>query len=107
VLRAVGERISAAIRATDTPARYGGEEFAVVLRRANLAQAMEVAERIRQAIRTIPPAELKLREPVTVSIGVAISESSEVALRNLLEAADQALYRAKREGRNRVIAEAA
>jgi diguanylate cyclase (GGDEF)-like protein len=103
VLRAVGERISAAIRATDTPARYGGEEFAVVLRRANQAQAMEVAERIRQAIRTIPPAELKLREPVTVSIGVAISESSEVALRNLLEAADQALYRAKREGRNRTV----
>jgi diguanylate cyclase (GGDEF)-like protein len=103
VLRAVGERISAAIRATDTPARYGGEEFAVVLRRANQAQAMEVAERIRQAIRAIPPAELKLREPVTVSIGIAVSESAEVGLPNLLEAADQALYRAKREGRNRTV----
>ena len=100
VLRAVGERISAAIRATDTPARYGGEEFAVVLRRANQAQAVEVAERIRQAIRAIPPGELKLREPVTVSIGVAVSESAEVGLPNLLEAADQALYRAKREGRD-------
>ena len=103
VLRAVGERISAAIRATDTPARYGGEEFAVVLRRANQAQAVEVAERIRQAIRAIPPGELKLREPVTVSIGVAVSESAEVGLPNLLEAADQALYRAKREGRNRTV----
>jgi diguanylate cyclase (GGDEF)-like protein len=103
VLRAVGERISAAIRATDTPARYGGEEFAVVLRRANQAQAMEVAERIRQAIRSIPPGDLKLREPVTVSVGVAISESTEIALANLLEAADQALYRAKREGRNRTV----
>jgi diguanylate cyclase (GGDEF)-like protein len=103
VLRAVGERISAAIRATDTPARYGGEEFAVVLRRANQAQAMEVAERIRQTIRAIPPGDLKLREPVTVSVGVAVSESTDVALSNLLEAADQALYRAKREGRNRTV----
>jgi len=103
VLRAVGERISAAIRATDTPARYGGEEFAVVLRRANQAQAMEVAERIRQAIRSIPPGDLKLREPVTVSVGVAISASTDIALTNLLEAADQALYRAKREGRNRTV----
>ena len=60
-------------------------------------------KRIRQAIRTIPPGELKLREPVTVSIGVAVSESAEVGLSNLLEAADQALYRAKREGRNRTV----
>jgi diguanylate cyclase (GGDEF)-like protein len=103
VLRAVGERISAAIRATDTPARYGGEEFAVVLRRANQGQAMEVAERIRLAVRAIPPADLKLRESVTVSVGVAVSESAEIALGNLLEAADQALYRAKRDGRNRTV----
>jgi diguanylate cyclase (GGDEF)-like protein len=103
VLRAVGERISAAIRASDTPARYGGEEFAVVLRRANEAQAMEVAERIRQAIGAIPPTDLKVREPVSVSVGVAVSDSTEVALNNLLEAADRALYRAKREGRNRTV----
>jgi diguanylate cyclase (GGDEF)-like protein len=103
VLRSVGERISAAIRATDTPARYGGEEFAVVLRRANQTQALEVAERIRQLIGTIPPAEMGVREPVSVSVGVAVSESTEVGLHNLLESADQALYRAKREGRNRVV----
>jgi diguanylate cyclase (GGDEF)-like protein len=103
VLRAVGERISAAIRASDTPARYGGEEFAVVLRRANQAQALEVAERIRQAIGAIPPADLKVREPVSVSVGVAVSDSTDVALTNLLEAADRALYRAKREGRNRTV----
>ena len=103
VLRAVGERIAVAIRATDTPARYGGEEFAVVLRRANQVQALEVAERIRLAIGSIPPAELKVREPVSVSVGVAVSDSAEVALNNLLEAADRALYRAKREGRNRVV----
>jgi len=64
---------------------------------------MEVAERIRQAIRSIPPGDLKLREPVTVSVGVAISASTDIALTNLLEAADQALYRAKREGRNRTV----
>ena len=103
VLRAVAERISAAIRATDTPARYGGEEFAVVLRRANHAQAMEVAERIREQIGSIEPAKMGVAEPVSVSVGVAVSDSTDVGLPNLLQAADQALYRAKREGRNRVV----
>ncbi len=103
VLRTVGDRISAAIRASDTPARYGGEEFAVVLRRANAEQALEVAERIRQTIRAVDPARLGLREPISVSVGVAVAESPDVALPDLLGAADRALYQAKREGRNRVV----
>jgi diguanylate cyclase (GGDEF)-like protein len=103
VLRAVGDRISAAIRASDSPARYGGEEFAVLLRRATPPQALEVAERIRQLIRSVPPAELGIDEPISVSVGVAVSESEDVGLPTLLESADKALYRAKREGRNRVV----
>ena len=103
VLRAVGERISAAIRASDTPARYGGEEFAVLLRRANERQALEVAERIRQLIRELPPKDLAIADPISVSVGVAVSESEDVGLPVLLESADRALYRAKREGRNRVV----
>jgi diguanylate cyclase (GGDEF)-like protein len=103
VLRAVGERISQAVRAEDTPARYGGEEFAVVLRRASKDQAVEIAERIRSQIADIAPDELGIRDRITVSIGVAVADirAGEVAI--LLEAADAALYSAKRQGRNRVV----
>jgi diguanylate cyclase (GGDEF)-like protein len=103
VLRAVGERISQAVRAEDTPARYGGEEFAVVLRRATKDQAVEIAERIRSQIADIAPDELGIRDRITVSIGVAVADirAGEVAI--LLEAADAALYSAKRQGRNRVV----
>ena len=103
VLRAVAERIFDAVRADDTPARYGGEEFAVVLRRATPDQAVEVAERIRIHIYSIPLDELGIREPVTVSIGVAVADADDSEAVAVLAAADAALYRAKREGRNRVV----
>ena len=103
VLRAVAERIFDAVRADDTPARYGGEEFAVVLRRATPDQAVEVAERVRNHIAAIPVDEMGIREPVTVSIGVAVAEADESDASAVLAAADAALYRAKREGRNRVV----
>ena len=103
VLRAVGERISNAVRAEDTPARYGGEEFAVVLRKATAEQAVEVAERIRTQIADIPPAEMGTNERITVSIGAAVAEVRAGELPILLAAADEALYEAKRQGRNRVV----
>jgi diguanylate cyclase (GGDEF)-like protein len=103
VLHAVGERISSAVRADDQPARYGGEEFAVLLRRADPKQAVEVAERIREQIGSMSSDELGVNERVTVSIGVAVADSHVTDPTSLLAAADAALYRAKREGRNRVI----
>ena len=103
VLRVIGETISAAVRSEDTPARYGGEEFAVLLRRANADQAVDVAERIRQQIAVIAPTELGLDERVTVSVGVAVANPDEADAQAVLAAADAALYRAKREGRNRVV----
>ena len=103
VLHAVGQVISGAVRLDDTPARYGGEEFAVVLRRANAQQALEVAERIRHSIAAIPVEELGTRYPITVSVGVAVADSSETEIGTLLNSADAALYRAKHEGRNRVV----
>jgi diguanylate cyclase (GGDEF)-like protein len=104
VLSAVAGAIAAGVRAEDTPSRYGGEEFAVLLRRASAEQAIEVGERIRRAVVRLHPASLGIDEPVTVSIGVAVAGSGEVAIPGLVERADQALYRAKRLGRDRVVA---
>jgi diguanylate cyclase (GGDEF)-like protein len=103
ILRQVGERIAVAVRADDTPARYGGEEFAVLLRRADPQQAVDVAERIRAQINDMPLRDLGIHEPLTVSIGVAVAESHVTDPSALLQSADEALYRAKRDGRDRVV----
>jgi diguanylate cyclase (GGDEF)-like protein len=104
VLRAVAGAITQGVRAEDTPARYGGEEFAVLLRRTSAEQAIEVGERIRRLVVRLHPASLGIDEPVTVSIGVAVAGPDQVAIPGLVERADQALYRAKRLGRDRVVA---
>jgi diguanylate cyclase (GGDEF)-like protein len=101
VLREVGGAIAMTLRAEDTPVRYGGEEFAVILRRASAPQASEAAERVRAAVSGLPIARLGIEAPVTVSVGVAIAaEDEEVSA--VIGRADQALYRAKRRGRDRV-----
>lgn len=107
VLRMVAQGIAASVRAGDTPARYGGEEFAVVLRQATMAQAVEVAERIRLAITALPVARLGVATPVTVSIGVALGSGPAEPLFGLVERADRALFRAKRAGRDRVVVDGA
>jgi two-component system cell cycle response regulator len=102
VLRKVAGCFQACIRDTDTAARWGGEEFAVVLPQTHLAGALTVAERIRRDV-----AALKLEAGnallVTVSLGVSSYPAAHVhTTEELVRAADEALYRAKREGRNRV-----
>lgn len=104
VLRAVAGAIAQGVRSEDTPARYGGEEFAVLLRQATAEQAIEVGERIRRAVVRLHPAGLGIDEPVTVSVGVAVAGAEQVTIRGLVERADRALYRAKRLGRDRVVA---
>ena len=103
VLRSVAGAIAGAVRDGDVPARFGGEEFAVLIRRATRPVALEVAERIRQAV-----SQLDLREwrvpGVSVSVGVAVNGRQAEPIEDLLVAADQALYRAKRGGRNQVVA---
>lgn len=103
VLRAVATAIARAVRDEDTPARYGGEEFAVLLRRTDAEQAQEVGERIRRAVVRLHPASLGISEPVTVSVGVAVAGPGGLPVERLVERADQALYKAKRQGRDRVI----
>lgn len=106
VLRAVAESVSGMLRAEDLFARYGGEEFAVIAR-TRLSSAEQLAERIRLAIHrlTIPWNGTQLR--VTVSIGVACTGRGRIAdsAEALIQWADDALYVAKRTGRNRVMTE--
>jgi two-component system cell cycle response regulator len=109
VLREFASRIAANVRGIDLACRYGGEEFVVVMPDTDMEFAATVAERLRRSVEATPfgisRAPHKLS--VTISIGIAASEGREDNAEQLLHRADQALYRAKREGRNRVVAAAA
>jgi len=109
VLREFARRISANIRGIDLACRYGGEEFVVVMPDTDLSFAYTVAERLRKSVEAtmfnISRAPSKLQ--VTISIGITVSQGVDDSAEKLLHRADQALYRAKRDGRNRVIADAA
>ena len=102
VLCAVAHAIQKAVRDTDLVARYGGEEFAVILPRTGLPGALTVADRIWRAVGALqagPGRGVK----VTASLGVAGYPGRNVlAADQLLRSADEALYRAKREGRNKI-----
>ncbi|HVP30207.1 MAG TPA: diguanylate cyclase [Myxococcota bacterium] len=102
VLRAISVRLRAGVRRYDTLGRYGGEEFAAVLPGCDRQLALEVAERLRGGVAATPVDSPAGLVRVTVSIGVATSEVHPARAEQLLAAADAALYRAKRAGRNRV-----
>jgi two-component system cell cycle response regulator len=109
VLREFSSRISANVRGIDLACRYGGEEFVVVMPDTDTGFAYTVAERLRQSIELtpFPISRAPHKINITASIGIASSTGGNDSSDKLLHRADQALYRAKREGRNRVIAEAA
>lgn len=91
------------IRSMDTAGRFGGDEFAVVLPQATLSDAKVVAQRIRASVAETVRFDAHPHQTVTVSIGVAASDNPRaVSAASLLDLADQALYAAKRAGRNRV-----
>jgi diguanylate cyclase len=104
VLQATAERLRTATRGTDLLFRYGGEEFVAVLAHTGKEHAIQVAERIRCAIAEDPVAHGGERLTVTISIGVAV-QAGAIDPTGLFDRADQALYRAKRLGRNRVEAD--
>jgi diguanylate cyclase (GGDEF)-like protein len=97
--------VTTAVRDGDLVARYGGEEFAVVLPEADRAAALEIAERIRASIEAMRVDGLPaLKSPVvTVSIGLAVAPGDGRTVQALVRAADEALYRAKEQGRNRIV----
>jgi two-component system cell cycle response regulator len=109
VLREFATRVKKSIRGIDLACRYGGEEFVIVMPETDMAVAAIVAERIRRRIAGEP---FVIRDgstalDVTISIGIAALSGVEDNAAAILKRADQALYRAKRDGRNRVVADAA
>ena len=109
VLKELARRISSGVRNFDLVARLGGEEFVIVMPETRLNEAERACDRIRQQIaRTpFPITTPKLDLPVTVSIGVAASEGGSDTPAEMLRRADEALYEAKRSGRNRVCVQSA
>lgn len=103
VLSAIAGAITKSIRPCDIACRYGGEELAIVLPEASLESARGRVEQLRLAIRDTHLIHLGQRLPApTASFGVAVYPANGMKPADLLKAADQALYRAKQEGRDRV-----
>jgi diguanylate cyclase (GGDEF)-like protein len=107
VLRAVGQVLLGGVRQVDLAGRYGGEEFALILPETDLTGALKLAERLRIALETTPvelPDGTSLQ--VTASFGVGLKDELSSA-DELVAVADEALYAAKRAGKNRVMPEPA
>jgi len=106
-LRRVAGQIMRTIRATDSAFRYGGEELAVLLPGCLKEQAREVAEKVRMAVEDGGSRRGAPAPWLTVSVGVATSPEDARMSRELVDAADVALYAAKDGGRNCVVVAAA
>jgi diguanylate cyclase (GGDEF)-like protein len=105
VLRAIGARLRHQVRRSDIVARYGGEEFVLAFPDTTLADAVEKMESIRAALEASP-----IRLPrqgvtatITVSAGVAVYDTDAATAEDLVETADERLFQAKAQGRNRVV----
>ena len=99
VLRRLGTILRTTVRLPDLPARYGGEEFVVLLPESGEESAMGLARRVMQRV----AAEDWDNEPLTISVGMAAMNESLESGYQLVELADEALYAAKRAGKNRVM----
>lgn len=101
VLKHFADIIVSCVRPGDICCRYGGEEFIALIARANAVESYLVAERIR---RTLEESDNPIKRQITVSQGVAhYAEQSESSAEELIRLADQALYKAKRSGRNQTV----
>jgi two-component system cell cycle response regulator len=109
VLREFATRIRKSIRGIDLACRYGGEEFVIIMPDTDMGVATIVAERLRRRIASESFAIQNGARAieVTISIGLATLDTADDTAATILKRADQALYRAKRDGRNRVVADAA
>jgi diguanylate cyclase (GGDEF)-like protein len=103
VLREMSRRLLGRVRREELLARYGGEEFAAVLPETDITGARTFGEQIRRLVADQPFEYEGDTFPVTVSVGVACVEGEDVDVAAFIKIADDHLYRAKREGRNRVV----
>jgi diguanylate cyclase (GGDEF)-like protein len=101
-LQIFSDCVRASLRKNDIFGRYGGEEFIVFLPDTNHENAMKVAERIRKSIHDHPLPTPGGKHQVTVSLGVASTQSCGLNIEKLIAAADKAAYESKQKGRNRV-----
>jgi diguanylate cyclase (GGDEF)-like protein len=104
VIAEVGHLIGEGVRAADVSARYGGEEFVSYLAETDVPGALLAAERVRSAVEAHAFVLDEKRIQVTISIGVASAPEHGRTIKELVGAADAALYRAKESGRNRIVA---
>lgn len=102
VIRAIGQLFNDALRPYDLAGRYGGEEFAILLPETTAEEALIFAERLRTSVESMEVAPHSIR--CTASLGVAQMDGTTADYKELIQNADQALYKAKEEGRNRVVA---
>jgi diguanylate cyclase (GGDEF)-like protein len=103
VLKEVARRLTTSVRPYDVVGRYGGEEFVVMLPDTSMEQCLIVAERIRENIRTETIEAEGNKLSITASLGVTRSRDTDANLSDVLKRADAAMYKAKFEGRDRVI----
>lgn len=104
VLREMGEIIASCVRGSDVAARLGGEEFGIYLVDADLVTALAIAERIRRKLAHTRLGVGLESVPVTISVGVAVRESGQ-SLQELMARADENLYAAKEQGRDRIVSD--
>jgi diguanylate cyclase (GGDEF)-like protein len=104
ILKEVAGLIMSSLRTYDIAGRYGGEEFLVILPDTNFENTLNLAERIRKNIggSLFKKAGITITDPVTVSIGISSSSAEDLSANDMLSRADNGLYSAKGEGRNRV-----
>lgn len=105
VLRSVAQTLTDTVRTSDLVARYGGEEFTVVLPNTAPQVALERAQALCDAVMKMPPVADggNVHPPITISVGMACLPEDGQSADALVQNADAALYRAKRDGRNRVV----